>query len=186
MNLPGRTRQTAVAVVLLVGCAASIATTAPREECSKEASAAEVSSFYGAQDDEAGKTDWAQPKELTAHGYTVEDVTVSVPGCVAEAPTVPVYVRMVFEQDGTGAAPEDVFASFEVMDASGRTWRSLDPFVGEAQPAHDGIPASPASANLTFTLPLDVQPPVELLLGDLADDDLDRVVLDPAGTGEDG
>lgn len=185
-HLPRTLRRAAVAVVLVTGCVASIATTAPYEDCSEAASQAEVSDFYGPQDDDSGQTSWTRPKELTAHGYTLKGVTVSVSGCVAESTTVPVYVRLDFAQDGTGGEPEDVFASFQVADATGRTWNALEPSIYEGTPATKARRADPASANLVFDLPLDVQEPVVLLLGDLATEDLDRLVLDPTDTGEEG
>lgn len=178
-----KARGAAVAAVLVVGCTATIATTPPLEDCPNVASEVEVSDFYGSQEVDSGAGGYAEPKDVTAHGYTLEHITVSIPGCVAQSASVPVGVRLDFEQDGTGEAPEDVFASFQVEDATGRTWHDPDPGVGEARPARDGVRAYPAYAYLVFDLPLDVQSPVVLLLGDLADEDLDRLVLDPAGTG---
>lgn len=176
-------RRVAVAVALVAGCAASIATSPGPEECSQAASEAEVSDFYGPQDVDSGEVRWAEPKDVRAQGYVLEAVSVSVSGCVADSTPVPVYVRMDFAEDGTGGAPEDVFASFEVMDGAGRRWSDPEPSIHHPRPDEDGrLRAS--SVALVFELPLDVQTPVVLLLGDLADEDLDRLVLDPGG--EDG
>lgn len=162
-----RWRHAAVALVLLTGAGATLATTPPLERCPSPPADGAVSDFYGPQDYDVGLTRSAAPGHFSLDGSDVDQADVTWPSCVtAEDETVEVHVHLVLDVDEPGPVPDDVLGALTVRDGRGRTWSPGEVRAQERPaPRSEGGDPSPSTATITFALPVDVEPPVSLHLG---------------------
>ena len=179
-----RARAATVAVVLVVGAFASVATTSGPEMCPKPTRRVEVSEFYGDQRYDVGFKRWASPRQVTAGSFTLSDVAVLIGSCVASSGAdahggVRVPVGFDIDHVPAGSAPDRLFASFVVRDGSGLEWLPAAVSIEEAQPAQGRRAAQPAHVGLVFLLPVGIEAPVTLQLGDLDPDRVQPISLDP-------
>ncbi|MBO0899419.1 hypothetical protein J1G42_05465 [Cellulomonas sp. zg-ZUI222] len=185
---PPRLRAAAVAVVLLVGAGAAVATSPPVQDCPDPPSAGEVGEFYGPQEHDSWTDRTATPAAFVGGGYDVVDVGVRAPGCLtADDVDVPVHVDLRIGGVGTEPVPDDVLRTLTVSDGRGRTWLPAEVTArGWVPPRSEGARPVEGYAGVTFLLPVDLTSPVSLHLGDLSSATLDRLSLDapdaPAAT----
>lgn len=178
---PPRLRSAAVAVVLLVGAGAAVATSAPVQRCPDPPSAGEVAEFYGPQEKDGGISRVATPPTFASGGYEVV-VHVSAPGCLTgDGVDVPVRVDLIIGGERTEAVPDDVLRSLAVVDGRGRTWHPTEVEANGWEQSGSERDATRGYAVLRFLLPVDLASPVSLHLGDLGTPTLDRVSLDAPG-----
>ncbi|RMI14294.1 hypothetical protein [Cellulomonas triticagri] len=170
--LPWRTRlrAAAVAAVPVVGVGASLATTPPPERCPDPPAEGEVSELYGQQTTKDSDTREVEPSAFTVGGSEVVDAYVRPVGCIdADATTAEIRLTLRAAPDDLTPIPEDVLSTFRVRDGRGGTWAPVDAHTNPGRaPDADGWGAYGASADVVFTLPVKIRPPVTLHLGDLA------------------
>lgn len=190
MNRTGwrtRLREVAVAVVLVVGAGATLATTAPPDECPSPPVDGDVSEFYGPQDYEGGMSRYAVPRTfLGAGGLDIDRAEVRADDCLT-ADTTDVSVTIHFQMRGehVGAIPEETLRTLRVTDGRGRSWAPdwVDSRESMAQSSKEWG-QYPALATIAFLLPIDLVSPVSLHLGDLQGPTVDVLSLDEAGPSE--
>ncbi|NYD85741.1 hypothetical protein [Cellulomonas oligotrophica] len=162
-----RWRHAAVALVLLTGAGATLATTPPLERCPDPPADGAVSDFYGPQEYETGLARVASPREFSLDGFPVVQTDVSGPACVtADDGSVTVRVDLRLDLDEPGPVPDEVLGTLTVRDGQGRSWSPAEVSARERlAPRSEGGDPTPSTATVTFALPVDVEPPVSLHLG---------------------
>lgn len=181
-----RLRAAAVASVLAVGVAASLATTPPPEDCPDPPAESAVSEFYGQQEtDYGGSSQTGSPQEFTAGGFHVVGVSARTPSCLdADDSVAEVRIHLDLAEDEPGPVPEATLHSLRVQDGRGRTWSPREVHTREQlPPTSEGGDPYPSFASAMFALPVQLEPPVTLQLGDLGDATLAELTLwDPGAS----
>ncbi|UZN02521.1 hypothetical protein [Cellulomonas sp. S1-8] len=175
-----RARTAAVAIVLLVGAGATLATTPPTEKCPDPPADGVISDFYGPQDYVGGMARFATPSAFVVGGIDVVRVDVRAPGCLS-ADSTEASVGIFFRIGGEymAAVPEETLRTLSVSDGRGRTW-SPEEVDSRAwlPPRSQGGNPEPAYARLEFLLPVDLVAPVTLHLGELRGETVEALSLD--------
>lgn len=169
-----RWRAAAVVVTLVVGAGATLATSPGPDDCPDPPAEREVSAFYGQQEHDDAVRRPAGSWTLTVDGREIPvQADVHTPACIsADDPDADVLVTLTFEGERIGAAPEDSLSTLTIRDGRGRVWHPgrVDSEAWRAQEHELDDTPVPARAYLHFALPLDIEPPVTLHLGDLSGD----------------
>ncbi|MDM7854528.1 hypothetical protein [Cellulomonas alba] len=179
-----RWRSAAVALVMVLGGGATLATSsAPRCPDFPEGAASE---FFRPPSSLEGWSRDATPSTFRAVGFDVERTTVHFSTCVrAETEKVPVMVRLEMAGESTGAVPQAWLSAMTVTDGHGRTWSPVSVFTRGAGPAYaDSGYTLPARSEASFMLPVDVEAPVRLHLGELGGVSRPELSLDAQGPRE--
>ncbi|GAA3798492.1 hypothetical protein [Cellulomonas soli] len=179
---PTRLRRAGVAVVLVVGAGAAIATTPAVAECPDPPPDGVVSDFYGQQDSDWDMVRGTSPSEFAVSGYDIVQGQVSAPSCLtADDAGVPVAVDFMLGYDQLGPIPEETLRTLTVEDGLGRSWSPREVTTRERFPAtSEGGEQSRSYARVQFQLPIDLVAPVSLHLGALGDATLSELSLDEA------
>lgn len=165
----GRARDGAVALVLVVGGVAVLATS-PRVPDPCPSTTEEVSEFFGPQDEDDGlRTNQVRDSFETGPFRTSSAPEVSAPSCVAEHAQdglVTVGITVGLADDGTGPTPEEFLRAALLVDGDGRARTPTDVTVAADRTAtSDGRPVQ--NGHVEFAVPLDVPEPVVLQVPDL-------------------